>query len=345
MIYIEFVCKIHRNIALELDVAGFNYSPEKWEEYHKGMPHKPVVITESSSNSGTHGCNETNVPRGSFYIFDPLNNEKEIRKGTDMKDKAESMWDIYDSKEYMCGYFVWTAFDYRGEPSPMPYPAISTQFGILDYCGFRKDNFYYYQSWWTEEEVLHIFPHWNLQEREGEPVHVYCYSNMDEVELFVNGKSHGRKTMKKNWYLDWEGVIYQPGELLAVGYKNGEEVKRTKVETTGEPFSIELIPDREKINGDGQDIAIIEVRVLDKEGRLVPTADNEIHFDIKGAGEFLGVGNGNQGSHESDKQPVRRVFAGLCQLLIKSSGEEGEIHIAAKGYGLKSANCRVPVIK
>jgi beta-galactosidase len=278
--------------------------------------------------------------------MDPRNAEKEIRKGAgDKRDRAEKMWTTYDEKAYMCGYFVWTGFDYRGEPTPMRYPAISSQFGIMDYCGFRKDNFYYYQSWWGSEPVLHIFPHWNWAEKTGEAISVYCYSNMDEVELFVNNQSQGKQKNTKNWYLEWDDVIYHPGVLYAVGYKDGRELIKREVKTSGKPYGIELLPDRENICADGQDVSIITVRVVDQDRQLVPTADNLIFFDIQGAGSFLGVGNGNPGSHESDKRPLRRVFAGLCQLLIRSGFEEGDIKVEATGAELKKASCVILVKK
>jgi beta-galactosidase len=322
----------------ELDAAGINYSPARWDEYHALMPRQPLIITEASSNSGTRGCYATNPLTGGYYIMDTQNADKAIRKdAAEKRDKAEEMWKLYAEREYMNGYFIWTAFDYRGEPSPMRYPAISTQFGIMDYCGFRKDNFYYYKSWWTEEPVLHIFPHWNWQGQTGLSVNVYCYSNMDEVELFVNGQSQGRKKMDRNWYLEWVDVIYQPGTLSADGYRLGAKVITKEIKTTGEPVKIELRPDRDSIIADGRDVAIIEVRVLDAEGLVVPTANNQIFFDVRGSGEFLGVGNGNPGSHESDKQPFRRVFNGLCQLLVRSGFDEGEIVVAASATGLESA--------
>ena len=228
--------------------------------------------------------------------------------------------------------------DYRGEPTPLVYPAISTQFGIFDYCGFPKDNFYYYKSWWTDEPTLHIFPHWNFEN--GEKINVYCYSNLDEIELFVNGKSYGKKQMERNWYLTWENVVYETGGVTAKGYKDGKEVMTQTIKTTDAPYKIELMPDKDNIAVG--ETAIINVRIADKNGITVPTADNQIFFTVEG-GQFLGCGNGNPGSHESDKIPVRRAFNGLCQLLVKVTDKEGFIKITAQSSGLKQDICEIKV--
>ncbi len=333
-------------VMKEVDVAGFNYSPEKWGAYHALAPQQPMIITEATSNSGTRGCYETNPYTSGYYIMDPYNADKEVRKEVaEKRNKAERMWKTYTDMPHLSGYFVWTAFDYRGEPSPMRYPAISTQFGIMDYCGFQKDSFYYYKSWWDTEPVLHIFPHWNWPDKIGEPLNIYCYSNLDSVELFVNGQSQGIKRMDRNWYLEWEQVTYQPGVLLAVGYKESKEVLKREIKTTSAPSKIELLPDRDCICANGQDLSIITVRVVDEEGLVVPDADHQIFFHVKGTGRFLGVGNGNPGSHESDKLPVRRAFHGLCQMLIQSGLEEGTLQVEAKAAGLESASCSVRVSK
>jgi beta-galactosidase len=194
---------------------------------------------------------------------------------------------------------VWTGFDYRGEPTPYAWPCVNSHFGILDTCGFPKDNFYYYQSWWTTNLVLHLLPHWNWPGREGREIRVDALSNCEEVELFLNGQSLGRKTMKRNSKLSWQ-VNYAPGTLSAKGYNGGQVVAETKVETTGEPASVQLTPDRATINADGEDVSVITVSVTDAQGRAVPTAGNKINFALSGAGKILGVGNGDPSCHEPD---------------------------------------------
>ena len=211
----------------------------------------------------------------------------------------------------------------------------------MDYCGFAKDNFYYYKSWWSNEPVIHIFPHWNMQERTGEKISVYCYGNSEEIELLVNGVSYGKKTMEKHWYLEWDDVVYNPGKVQAIGYNNGIEVISETVKTTKAPYEIRLKAVGGEVHAESRDVAIINVEIVDEDGLIVPTADNLIRFDVIGDGDFYGVGNGNPGSHESDKVPMRRAFRGLCQLLVKAHDKPGEIKIKAYGEGLKS--CSIPI--
>ena len=327
------------DVTKNLDVMGFNYCKNAWDDYHERVPKQPVIITEASSNSGTRGCYSTDESRGQYYILDADNGSKVANKYRAIKkDIGESEWKYFAEREYLAGIFLWTGFDYRGEPTPLIYPAVYSQFGIFDYCGFEKDNYYYYKSWWQDGDVLHVFPHWNHPDKVGEAINVYCYSNLDEVELFVNGKSYGRKQTEKDWYLTWEGVIYEPGELKAVGYKNGQQAAEDVVKTTGEPCGIRLGAYKDEV--DAGDTAIINVDIVDENGNIVPTADNEIHFEIDGAGTFTGTGNGNPGDHDSEKLPVRRAFNGKCQLLVKACGA-GEIRITASSENLRMDVCRI----
>ncbi len=327
-------------VTKHLDIMGFNYCMSAWDDYHQRMPHQPMIITEASSNSGTRGCYNTDEMTGHYYILDEANGDKVANKRKAVKkDMGECEWKYFAERDYLAGIFLWTGMDYRGEPTPLAYPAVYSQFGIMDYCGFPKDNFYYYKSWWADEPTLHIFPHWNLADSIGEKINVHCYSNLDAIELFVNGKSYGKKEMKRNWYLTWENVLYEPGEAVAKGYKDGKEVLTKIVKTTGAPYKIDLNPYKNRIRCG--DTGIINVRVTDKEGITVPTADHEIFFDIEG-GQFIGTGNGNPGSHESDKMPVRRAFNGLCQLLVKADCQ-GVMKIGAKSKELIQGICGIKV--
>lgn len=320
------------HVTKKLDVMGFNYCISAWDDYHARCPQQPIIITEASSNSSTRGCYSTDEKRGHYYILDPDNAAKAKNpKKAVKKDMAENEWKYFAERPYLCGIFLWTGADYRGEPTPTPYPAISSQFGILDYCGFEKDNFYYYKSWWSDEDVLHIASHWNYHD--GDTINVHCYSNCDEVELFVNGRSLGKKPMEKNRYLSWENVTYEKGEIKAVGYRSGKEVMTDTVRTAGAPSAIDLKPYKDTVRKDGT--AIIEVNVVDENGAIVPTADNEISFEIEG--EFVGVGNGDPGDHASDKMPLRRAMAGKCMLLAKNT--DGEIKVTARSAMLKEAIC------
>ena len=237
----------------------------------------------------------------------------------------------------MAGVFVWIGIDYRGEPTPYSWPCINSHYGIMDTCCFPKDSYYYYKAWWSDETVLHIFPHWNWAGREGEEIDVWCYSNCDEVELFVNGKSQGRKNMVRNSHLEWK-VKYEPGMLEAKGYKDGQQVSVKKVETTGEPAQLELTADRLKIRADNEDVAMVTVAVLDEQGRIVPVADNEVTFGISRNAKISGVGNGNPSSHEPDKATKRKVFNGLCQVIIQSRWKPGEIKLKARSPRLRPSS-------
>ncbi|HEX7506243.1 MAG TPA: DUF4982 domain-containing protein, partial [Polyangia bacterium] len=213
---------------------------------------------------------------------------------------AKQWWSFFDERPWLSGGFIWTGFDYRGEPTPYGWPCISSHFGVLDTCGFPKDNFWNYQSWWTEGPVLHLLPHWNWPGREGQGIDVRVLSNSDEVELFLNGSSLGRQTMKRASELKWT-VPYRPGTLSAKGYRRDQVVAESIVETTGAPAAVRLAPDRTTLHADGEDISIVAVSVADNRGRIVPVASNAVVFKIEGPGRIIGVGNGDPSSHEPDK--------------------------------------------
>ena len=328
-------------VTKNLDIMGFNYCRQAWDDYHARMPQQPVIITEAASNSWTRGCYDTDEAAGRYYLLDP-DNETKVKSGIKAvkKDIGESDWKACAERDYLAGIFLWTGMDYRGEPTPLSYPAVYSQFGIFDYCGFKKDNFYYYKSWWTDETTVHLFPHWNHAGREGAPLTMYCYTNADEVELLVNGRSYGKRQVEKNWYASWENVIYEPGEVKAVAYRNGESIAGDVVRTTGAPYALSLTPYKSEIGM--YKTAIINVSVRDESGAVVPTADNEIHFEIEG-GRLIGTGNGNSGDHASEKLPVRRAFNGLCQVSVRADGA-GEIKVTAKANGLIKGECTVKVV-
>jgi beta-galactosidase len=237
----------------------------------------------------------------------------------------------------MAGGFVWTGFDYKGEPTPYGWPCINSHFGIMDMCGFPKDSYYYYKAWWGDKPTVHVFPHWNWKGKEGKPINVWVHSNCDQVELFLNGDSLGVKTMPRNEHLEWN-VRYVPGSLIAKGYINHKLAATDRVETTGTPTSIALKTDRTKLVADAEDVTMVEVQVLDVKGRVVPDAANMVKFTVTGAGTIAGVGNGDPSSHEPDKAPQRSAFHGLCMVLVRASGTAGPIKLQATSPGLKGAS-------
>lgn len=287
-----------------IEVRGWNYhiGKDNMDAYHAAHPNQPNVGTEQGSTVSTRGIYANDKERGYVSAYDD--------NKTDWSNLAEEWWPFFAERPWLSGGFIWTGFDYRGEPTPYGWPCINSHFGILDTCGFPKDNFYYYKSWWTDEQVIRVLPHWNWPGREGEEIDVRVLSNCEEIELSLNGKSLGRQTMKKNSHLRWK-VKYEPGELIAIGFKGGKAVGRTKVITTSEPAKIVLRPDRPIINADGEDISIITVGAMDANDRVVQVATNLVQFELEGPGRILGVGNGDPSCHEPDvyisQQPVRSV--------------------------------------
>jgi beta-galactosidase len=307
------------------DVMGYNYMDPQAEAYHKAHPDKPVMGTETVSAVGTRGIYVTDPSKGYVGSYDPYT--------TTGRASAEGWWSFCDARPWLSGGFVWTGFDYRGEPSPNQWPNISSQYGIIDTCGFPKDSFFYYQSWWTDQPVLHLFPHWNWPGLEGKEIAVWVYSNLDKVELLVNGKSLGTKDVKKDSHVAWD-VPYAPGSIEARGYKNDKVVMTTKRETTTAPAKLVMTADRREIHADGEDVAMFAVAVHDAQGRVVPITDNEVTFRVSGSGKLLGVGNGDPTDHESDKGTSRKAFSGYCMALVQSAKQAGDITVEATSPGL-----------
>ncbi len=318
-----------------IPVRGFNYRHLAVADYHKAHPLQPVMGSEMGSTVTTRGVYEKDSIRA--YVPD-----QDITFPW-WASKAEDWWTLAANNDYWLGGFVWTGFDYRGEPTPYQWPNINSHFGIMDMCGFPKNIYYYYQSWWTDKDVLHISPHWNWRSKgpgwnkpKGDPIDVWVNTNADNVELFLNGKSLGKKDMPRNSHLMWT-VNYEPGTLEAVAYKKGKRLT-TKVETTGLPVEVVVTPYKTTILADGKDAAIINISVVDREGREVPDADNMIQFEIEGGGKIIGVGNGDPSSHEPDKCAdgawQRSLFNGKCQVIILSGTKPCMIKFKAKATGL-----------
>jgi len=312
-----------QGVSDAFDIIGFNYNLNYPDKFHADHPDRPVYGSETSSAIGTRGV----------YSTDPLRNTVNSYDGVvEWGETAEEWWKFYGTREWLAGGFAWTGFDYRGEPTPYGWPSINSQFGIVDMCGFPKDNFFYYKAWWGKDPVVHVLPHWNWEGREGDEVPVWVYSNLDEVELFVNGKSAGSQKVPHLGHVEWK-VKYEPGTIEARGMKDGKAVLADKRETTGPAAAIRLTADRSEINADGEDVAVIKVEGLDKEGRLVPIANNAIGFKITGNGALIGVGNGDPNCQESDKAPRRSLFNGLAQVIVQATKESGEIQIEAHKDG------------
>jgi beta-galactosidase len=327
-----------------LDVQGFNYWLQgthgknsgrflDMDGFHAAFPNQPAFGSEEASTVSTRGIYENDKARGYLSAYD-----RNLPRGGDAQREwgstAEGWMNYYAARPWLSGAFVWTGFDYRGEPTPYSWPVISSHFGILDTCGFPKDNFYFYQAWWTDEPVLHILPHWNWPGKEGQEIEVWVHSNFEAVELFLNGQSLGKKDMPRLSHLEWR-VKYAPGKLEARGYKNGKVAATTTVETTGAPAKLVLTTDRKSINADGENVAVVNVSAVDAQGREVPTASNLVKFEISGA-NIIGVGNGDPSCHEADKGSERSLFNGLAQVIVQSTKNSGQIKLIAQSDGLQS---------
>ena len=312
-----------KGISSVIPVRGFNYQIHSISQYKKNNSGQPIIGTEMASSLSTRG----------IYFPDVVN-----RYETDYDKKCEEWFKICAENDWFIGGFSWTGFDYRGENR---WPNVISNFGVMDICGFPKNTYYYYKSWWSDEDVLHIFPHWNWKGKEGQDIKVFCYSNAEKVELFLNGESLGKKEMPRFGHLEWT-VKYRPGKLKAIAYRNGHK-SETSVETSDEAYKLVAAPDRTAIIADGKDAMVVNFTVKDKKGRDVPDAMNLIHFNMKGDAKIIGLGNGNPGSHEDDKcldgNYKRALFNGECQIIVQSGKREENIIIEANGEGLQKATC------
>jgi beta-galactosidase len=320
-------------VSTVVDVQGFNYNDGQIDAYHQANPQQPMIGTETASTLATRGIYADDKARGYMSAYDT--------QKPSWGNTAEEWWSFYAEREYLAGGFAWTGFDYRGETTPYKWPCISSHFGILDTCGFAKDTAYYYKAWWGAEPVLHLLPHWNWEGKEGQEIEVWAYCNQDSVELFLNGASLGSQPVKKNGHLVWK-VKYAPGTIEARASKRGSVVLTEKRETSGPAEKIVAVAHRGKIAADGQDIAVINVTIVDAQGRPVPAADNLVTFAVSGPGRVIGVGNGDPSCHEPDRAFQRSAFNGLCMAIVQSRrGATGAVTVTVASAGLQATTVAV----
>lgn len=323
-------------ITRPMDVVGYNYIMQNdVEGEHQKYPNRMALGSEETTGCGTRGIYYTDESKGHMESIN--------RTDTTYQNVIERGWKFYDERPWLSGLFYWTGFDYKGEPNPLKYPAVDSEFGILDYCGFEKDEAYYLKSWWTDETILHILPHWNLKGHEGETVSIWAYSNCDEVELTVNGKKLGRKKMPKNGHLSWEAV-YQPGTVKAVGYKNGKKVKEEVLTTNYTATQLALSAQKTTLAADNQDVAVVKIELQDKKGKQIPTACEEIEITVTGPARIIGVGNGDpafRGVSTPNTLTCQKftvpAFNGLAQVLVQATAEAGAINVTCQSAGMKEA--------
>ena len=331
-----------------MDIIGFNYHENNWVNFHEKFPNQKLIITESTSGLMSRGYYE--MPSDSMNIW-PERWDKPFERPVHhcssydnchvpWGSTHEDTWRLVKNYDHISGVYLWTGFDYLGEPTPFWWPSRSSYFGVIDLAGFPKDIYYMYQSEWTNKDVLHIFPHWNW--KEGQTVDIWAYfNNADEVELFLNGLSLGKKAKEKDVYHVFWRVPFQKGTLKAVSYKDGKEVLTREVKTTGDPISIKLTADRQTIKADGKDLSFITVEALDAEGNPVPVADNLINFTIEGDGFIAGTDNGDPTDPNSLKRPSRKLFSGKALAVVQSHKKAGKIILKATSSNLKQASIEI----
>ena len=298
------------NVSQAVDVVGFNYQIDSYDRFHAANPKLPLTSSEDTSAVMTRGEYANDKTRNVLSSYDT--------EHPSWGATHRAAWKAIATRPYLAGGFVWTGFDYHGEPQPLKWPSTGSSFGCLDLCGFPKAAFYLHQALWVEDRpILHLVPHWNWPGQEGKPIKVMALANADSVTLALNGRVLGEKPVDKFDMVSWE-VPYEPGRLEATGKKQGQEVSRCIVETTGEPASLRLTPDRQALAGDGWDALPVTVEALDKDGRPVPTANLPVEFEITGPGTIIGLGNGDPNCHEPEKGHRRSLFHGLAQVLVQS---------------------------
>jgi beta-galactosidase len=324
-----------KNVSQAVDVVGFNYQIAVYDPFHQANPGKPMTSSEDTSAVSTRGEYATDMKA---HVLTSYDDEARPWGAT-----HRAAWKAIATRPYLAGAFVWTGFDYRGEPQPFEWPTVSSSFGIMDLCGFEKASFYIHQAQWVKDRpVLHLIPHWNWAGREGQPIRVVAMANTETVALMLNGKLVGEQKVDPYEMNEWR-VPYAPGRLEAVGKSGGKVVAHAVVETTGAPVALRLTPDRAGIAGDGRDATPVTVEALDAKGRPVPTANLSVDFEITG-GRIIGLGNGDANSHEPEKGAARRLYNGLAQVIVQTEeGGSGALVLRAQAAGLKPAEARIAV--
>ena len=356
---------VNNNMAAVLDVPGFNYRPHKYQENYKKLPQELILGSETASTVSSRGVYKFPVERRSMQKYDDHQASSYDVEHCGWSNLPEDDFIQHEDLPYCMGEFVWTGFDYLGEPTPYytDWPSHSSLFGIIDLAGLPKDRYYLYRSHWNKEaETLHILPHWTWKGREGEVTPVFVYTNYPTTELFINGKSQGKRTKdlsvtvfnsadsvsmaqlkrQQRYRLMWMDTKYEPGTLKVVAYdKDGKAVAEKEVHTAGDPYRIVLEADRSEISANGKDLAFVTVKIVDKDGNLCPMADNQLSFKVKGKGWYRAGANGDPTSLELFHKPTMKAFYGMMTAIVQSEEEAGEITLEATAKGLKKGVLKI----
>lgn len=340
--------------AAMLDIPGLNYRAHLYDEAYERLPQNIILGSETSSTVSSRGVYKFPVERKAGAMYDDHQSSSYDLEYCNWSNIPDIDFARAEDHEWTIGQFVWTGFDYLGEPSPYDtnaWPNHSSMFGIIDLASIPKDRYYLYRSVWNKEaETLHILPHWNWEGREGEKTPVFVYTNYPSAELFINGKSYGRQTKHKNgtvenrYRLMWHDAVYQPGEVRVVAYdEQGNPVAEKTVRTAGKPHHIELVTDRSSLLADGKDLAYVTLRIVDKDGNLCPNDGRLVSFKVKGAGKYRASANGDPTCLDLFHKPEMHAFGGMLTVIVQSGEKTGEIELQATAKGIKTGTIRIPV--
>lgn len=340
--------------AAMLDIPGLNYRAHLYDEAYERLPQNIILGSETSSTVSSRGVYKFPVERKAGAMYDDHQSSSYNLEYCNWSNIPDIDFARAEDHEWTIGQFVWTGFDYLGEPSPYDtnaWPNHSSMFGIIDLASIPKDRYYLYRSVWNKEaETLHILPHWNWEGREGEKTPVFVYTNYPSAELFINGKSYGRQTKHKNgtvenrYRLMWHDAVYQPGEVRVVAYdEQGNPVAEKTVRTAGKPHHIELVTDRSSLQADGKDLAYVTLRIVDKDGNLCPNDGRLVSFKVKGAGKYRASANGDPTCLDLFHKPEMHAFGGMLTVIVQSGEKTGEIELQATAKGIKTGTIRIPV--
>ena len=358
-------CVLDNGFAALLDVPGFNYRTHRYEEAYSRLPQNIVLGSETSSTVSSRGVYKFPAVLRRQAMYDDHQSSGYDLESCSWSNVPDEDFALAEDHPWTIGQFVWTGFDYLGEPSPYDtdaWPSHSSVFGIIDLASLPKDRYYLYRSLWNSgAETLHVLPHWSWPGREGQPTPVFVYTDYPEAELFINGKSYGRQRkltareaqarkgqdslwLQRRYRLMWTEVPYEPGELKVVAYDGqGREAATRTVRTAGKPHHLELVADRMRLAADGKDLAYLTVRVVDKDGNLCPTDARRVRFQVKGAGRFRAAANGDPTCTDLFHLPQMPAFSGQLTAIVQSGEEAGPLEVEATANGVRAGRLTLTV--